>query len=129
MGKKALVLAVMVLAGGFVLQSCASFKAAQAPVKAHLEAWKKADFQDAYSYMASRLKENYSFQTFSRYARANPIKSFKMGDVSLAEGRGTIEGSVTLKDGEKLGFRYKVVELREDEWMIASFEAFSKRLL
>jgi len=130
MNKKVLSVVAVTLVAAFALFCCAAFNAPKEPVKAQLEAWKKGDYEEAYSYFSDDAQEVYSFTAFKSYAEANPIKSFKITNINIsADGKGTIKGSVTLKSGEKLGFRHKVVEVFEGEWKIWSLEAFSRDIL
>lgn len=117
---------------GFVsaFAGCAMFKAAKEPAKMCLEAWKKGDYETAYSYFADEAKANYSLGQFKAYAEANPIKKYSLSNVSVsADGKGTIKGSVTLKSGEKLGCKFEVVEISEDVWKIWILHAFSRDIL
>lgn len=128
--KKVLPVIAVALIAAFALSCCAAFNAPKEPVKAQLDAWKKGDWEEAYSCFSDDAQEVYSFSAFKSYAEANPIKTFKITSISIsADGPATVKGSVTMKSGEKLGFRHKVVEAFEGEWKIWSLEAFSRDIL
>lgn len=125
--KKILPIVAVVLIAGLALTGCAMFKAAKAPVKECLAAWKKGDFETAYSYFSEHT--NIYFEDFKAYAEENPIKAFKLNNISIGSGKGTVKGTVTLKDGTKLGCSFNIVEEQEDVWKIWDLEQFSIDLM
>lgn len=128
MNKKLLAVIVVAMVAMLVIPGCAMFKAAKAPVKECLDAWKKDDFEAAFSYFDADSPVPYGM--FADYAKENPIKKYTLNNISVsAEGTGTVKGSVTMKDGEKLGCYFEIVEVKEDEWAIWDMKPFSKDLL
>jgi hypothetical protein len=130
MHKKAIVVITIALIAVAAVSGCAMFKAAKAPVKDCLTAWKKGKLEEAYSYFSDEMKANYPFETFKEYAEAYPVKKFNLNNISIsADGTGEVKGTVTIKGGEQLGCLFKIVEVSEDEWTINGLQNFSKDLI
>jgi len=131
--KKAILLVAMVLIVGLALSGCAMFKAAKEPVKGCLDAWKKGDFEKAFSYFVEDT--DIPYEEFKVYAEENPIKAFSLNNISLSEGvegapsTGEVSGTVTLKGGSKLGCKFYIIEISEDVWKINDLEEFSTDLI
>ncbi|MBD3286949.1 hypothetical protein GF359_09890, partial [candidate division WOR-3 bacterium] len=128
--KKILPIVTVVLLAGLALSGCATFKAAKAPVKECLTAWKKGDFEKAYSCFVEGTEV--PKDEFIEYAKENEVKKFKLFRVSISgtEGAtGEIQGTVTLKGGDKTGCLFYVKEISEDVWKIETMEAFDPDLI
>ena len=130
MNKRAVSVIVLALVMVAAVSGCAMFKAAKAPVKDCLAAWKKGKLEEAYSYFSDEMQANYPFETFKEYAEAYPIKKFNLNNISIsADGTGEVKGTVTIKGGEQLGCLFEIVEVSEDEWIISRLHAFDKNLI
>lgn len=130
MNKKALIIAAVALLAVIVIPGCAMFKAAQEPVKECLNAWKKGDYVKAYSYFSEQMQAGYSFETFKEYVQAYPVKKFSLKNTSIsADGTGYVQGTVNIKGGDKLGCKFEIVEISDDNWKVVRLHAFSKDLI
>ena len=130
MKKTAIVIAAMAFLALVAVPGCAMFKAAQEPVKNCLNAWKKGDFEKAYTYFSDELQAVYPIETFTEYAEAYPVKKFSLKNTSIsAAGTGYVQGIVNIKGGDKLGCKFEIVEVTEDNWKIYEVHAFSPDLL
>ncbi|MBN2380220.1 hypothetical protein JXM67_10525 [candidate division WOR-3 bacterium] len=127
--KKILPLVAVILVAGLALSGCAMFKAAKAPVKDCLTAWKKGDFEKAYSYFVEGTEV--PKDEFIEYAKENEVKKFSLTHISISgsEGTGEVRGTVTLKGGEKTGCLFCIKEVSEDVWMIQTMEQFDPSLI
>jgi len=127
--KKILPIVAVLLVAGLTLSGCAMFKAAKAPVKECLTAWKKGDFETAYSYFVEGTEV--PKDEFIEYAKENEVKKFKLFRVSISgsDGTGEVQGTITLKGGEKTGCLFYIIEVEEDVWKIETMEQFDPSLI
>jgi hypothetical protein len=82
MNRKVLAAIAIVVVSVFALSCCAMFNAPKEPVKAHLKAWSKGDVDEAYSYFAPELQASIPMELLADQIERNPIKSFKLTNVS-----------------------------------------------
>lgn len=123
MNRKLIPIFAIVLAAGFTLSCCGVLNAPKETVKAHLDAWVDEDLVEAYSYFAAELKESISIDEFAAQMDRVPVGSYKLTSVSISGTKGTaiVEGTVTLKGGERMGLRYELIE-KGDEWEIWGYK-------
>jgi hypothetical protein len=123
MSKKIVPVITIILLAAFTLSCCGAFNAPKQVVKDHLDAWSDKDVIEAYSYFARELKESIPIGDFAAQMERVPVRSFKLTSISISGTKGTaeIEGTVTLRGGDKMGLRYELVQ-KDDEWEIWGYK-------
>lgn len=123
MNRKLVPVFAIVLAAWFALSCCGVLNAPKKTVKAHLDAWVDEDLVEAYSYFAAELKESISIDELAAQMDRVPVRSYKLTSVSVSgtKGSAVVEGTVTLRGGERMGLRYELIE-NDDEWEIWGYK-------